>query len=109
MIHVSTITGTTDIATDGTWYFIAVVYDQSAGTMKLYVDGVEEAQLGVGTINTNTADVYLGSNSTPTQYYELMQEIGIFDYSDFRKILLLNFLIVLMVQKFPRLQRHVQV
>ena len=80
---VTTITGTTDIATDGTWYFIAVVYDQSAGTMKLYVDGVEEAdETGVGTINTNTADVYLGSNSTPTQYYDgLMQEIGIFDYA----------------------------
>ena len=79
----TTITGTSDIATDGTWYFIAVVYDQSAGTMKLYVDGVEESDgTGIGTINTNTADVYLGSNSTPAQYYDgLMQEIGIFDYA----------------------------
>ena len=83
----TTITGTSDIATDGTWYFIAVVYDQSAETMKLYVNGEAEndgqqSGTGVGTINTNTADVYLGSNSTPAQYYDgLMQEVGIFDYA----------------------------
>lgn len=77
----TTITGTSDIETDGTWYFIAVVYDQSAGTMKLYVDGEEEVNGTTATINTNDAAVYLGSNSTPAAYYDgLMEEVGIFDY-----------------------------
>ncbi len=79
----TTITGTSDIETDGTWYFISVVYDQSAGTMKLYVDGEEEANAtGIGAINTTTVDVYIGSNSSPSQYYDgLMEEVGIFDYA----------------------------
>lgn len=79
----TTITGTSDIETDGTWYFISAVYDQSAGTMKLYVDGnLEVTGTGIGTINTTTVDVYLGSNSSPSQYYDgLMEEVGIFDYA----------------------------
>ena len=46
---------------DGVWHHAALVYDSSANTATIYVDGAQEAQVtGLGTLTTDTADLHIG-------------------------------------------------
>ena len=52
--------------TEGTWYYVAVVYTASGGTADFYVDGVQTGtqQSGLGTsIGDNTSDLTIGTSS----------------------------------------------
>jgi len=81
-----TIIGTTELVEGDAskWYMLTATWSTAdSGTMRLYVDGTEEASAtSVGTIATNTDDVYLGSNSSPSQYYDgKMSSVSLFDYA----------------------------
>jgi len=85
---VYTIEGTTAL-TDSTWWHIVGLYDPdggagSEGLISVYVNGVEEnsdENFSASGIKTNTDDVYLGSNSSPSQYFSgKLDDIGIFNY-----------------------------
>ncbi|WP_342304989.1 LamG-like jellyroll fold domain-containing protein [Methanolobus sp. ZRKC5] len=62
------------------WTFLAVVYDQDAGTVKFYVDDVmyeEEGSLGMGWDAIN-----IGSNPSFGAYFDgLIDEVRIYDYA----------------------------
>jgi hypothetical protein len=78
-----TIESTTALS-DSTWYHVVGVYDNSGDESRLYINSVEENQsaISVSGIATNTSDVYLGSNSTPAQYFSgKLDDIGIFNYA----------------------------
>jgi hypothetical protein len=49
-----------------TWYHVAATYDQSAGEVKLYVNGTQQGSTQTGapttTINNSSADLHIGSN-----------------------------------------------
>ena len=83
-----TIEGTTALS-DSTWYHVVGMYDPDGGagaegSLHLFVNGVDEVSItnfSASGIKLNTSDVYLGSNSTPTQYFSgLLDDIGIFNY-----------------------------
>ena len=84
-----TIESTTALS-DSTWYHIVGMYDPdggagSEGSLHVFVDGVDEANItnfSASGIKTNSDDVYLGSNSSPSQYFSgLLDDIGIFNYA----------------------------
>ena len=84
-----TIEGTTALS-DSTWYHVVGMYDPDGGagaegSLHLFVNGVDEVSItnfSASGIKLNTSDVYLGSNSTPTQYFSgLLDDIGIFNYA----------------------------
>ena len=55
---------------DGTWMHVAATFDGS--TMRLYINGVEEANLpvpGGTTITINNVPLSIGAQSTPSRYY----------------------------------------
>jgi len=83
-----TVLGTTAL-TDSTWWHIVGLYDPDGGAgaeglLSVYVNGVEEASethFSASGIKINSDDVYLGSNSSPSQYFSgLLDDIGIFSY-----------------------------
>jgi len=83
-----TIEGTTALS-DSTWYHIVGMYDKdggagSEGSLHLFVNGVDEVSItnfSASGIKINTSDVYLGSNSSPAQYFSgKLDDIGIFNY-----------------------------
>ena len=75
-----------DPLSENTWYHVAMVYDKSAGTLKMFVDGVEDtgaATVGsdvVYNITNTTAWFEIGRGYGGSYYYEgYLDEIRISD------------------------------
>ena len=62
--HVSGVTLST-----GTWYHIALVHDNSANTLKWYVNGTEQNTNTSVDVPSNTGTFYLGTNSDANDKY----------------------------------------
>lgn len=84
---VATITGSTTTIDKGAWYHVAGVYDTSAQTLNLYVNGVSDAtQVGSAgaSISDNASNLYLGakentSGSLDTYFLGILDEIRVSD------------------------------
>ncbi len=64
---------------DDTWHHVACVHDATARSLRLYVDGVEEASTSTAALGdvTNTSDVFIGGNGPGTWYGGQMDELRI--------------------------------
>jgi outer membrane lipoprotein-sorting protein len=64
----------------GKWVFIAVVYDQNAGTVKLYVDGA--VYEGEGTLESGYEYVNIGCSPAFREHFSgIIDEVKIYDYA----------------------------
>ena len=53
--------GSTNVG-DGNWHFVAVVFDYSAGTLKLFLDGNSTPEVQLTSLTPNTPNIFSGSN-----------------------------------------------
>lgn len=57
----------------GTWYHIGIVYDASAGSVKVYKDGVQLGSTGTGlytSINSGAASFYIGAYDGVSLFFD---------------------------------------
>jgi len=70
---------------DGQWHHIAAVYDCTANSIKLYVDGAVSSSTGNGLIATNAYNVLLGANPDQlgdASYFDgSMDEVRLYQYA----------------------------
>ena len=69
---------------DGEWHHVAVVHDDAADTVKLYIDGValvtNTTATGGGTAHNINTNIQLGRKSDSTEYfYGLIDELAIYN------------------------------
>jgi hypothetical protein len=66
----------------GTWVHVATTYDATAGTVRLYLNGVEDASLEVGPgrlIDASLTDLLIGAIGTIDQFFAgLIDEVSIY-------------------------------
>ena len=69
--------------TPGVWYHVAMTYDASSGTLKLYVNGTNDVTVSSsGNIIRTSAPLYIGGSPNPNYPYYfpgLIDEVDIFD------------------------------
>ena len=53
--------GSTNVG-DGNWHFVAVVFNYSAGTLKLFLDGNSTPEIQLTSLTPNTPNIFSGSN-----------------------------------------------
>ena len=63
------VNGTTDL-NDDTWHHIAATYDPADNdTVRIYVDGIEEAKLRMSIINTQNANIKIGTRFDNANFF----------------------------------------
>lgn len=65
----------------GTWYHVAVVYDDAANTVKFYVNGVQQGttQANTQSIGNSTAVVVIGIRSDGYPWDGLLEDVRVFN------------------------------
>ncbi|MDI6777894.1 MAG: DUF2341 domain-containing protein [Patescibacteria group bacterium] len=70
----------------GTWYHVAGVYNATAQTVTLYVNGIDKGGSVTGTIPSSIADstgkLYIGDRTDPTNYYDgQIDDVRVYNYA----------------------------